>query len=316
MKVWKISEQEVSRDIMSTDVFVKIISDRHTQEEMDVDVSRAFDQFRDFERHMSRFLPESEVSQLNHSEGGVVSKELFDLLTQCKKYHSETQGIFDPSILTHLKREGYGASFLSDQFGRGKQKQETEERYVFVDVVLDEARLSVQKPLGLEIDLGGIGKGFIVDQVVDRLGKKYENVFVYAGGDISVRGVDKENGYSYWASDIENPVDDAYVISTVLLKDCAVATSGTNRRKWRVGAEERHHLIDPRLGRPAKTDIVSVTVIEETAERADVWAKTLCILGLQEGMARACERGIPAIFVDTFGKVRYTESMPEYLWEG
>lgn len=312
MKLWKISEQETSREIMSTDVFVKVASQERSQEEMDEDVARAFEMFCSFEQRMSRFILESELSCFNRMEEGIISQELFLILSRCKRYYVQTGGIFDPSILANLKQEGYGKSFKSDQFGKGGKI--LKETYTFSDVELDEELLCARKPKNLEIDLGGIGKGYIVDRVTERLGEKYDDIFVCAGGDIAVRGADRENGYDFWASDIENPFDVEHSVATLVLRDNAVATSGTNRRKWEVNGNKKHHLIDPRFGRSAETDVVSVTVVAHTAEEADVLAKTLCILGSDAGMRYAQEKEIATLFVRDSGAIIKSKEIKKYIW--
>lgn len=313
MTQWKKSEREIFRDIMKTDVFVKILSDEQSQEEMDYDVDQAFKMFRDFERKMSRFAPESELSQLNRSEEMIVSEELFDLLERCKKYHRETEGLFDPAVLPDLKREGYELSIDDDRFGMNGS--EGINKYVFSDIFLDEKTRSIQKPLELEIDLGGIGKGYIVDKVAGILAEKYANLFVCAGGDIRAIGQNQEDGYDFWASDVEDPLGGDKSVATLLLRNNGVATSGVNRRKWGTGEKKKHHLIDPRSKQAAETDLITVTVVAPTTERADVWAKVLCILGIKKGMEYARKKNVSALFVDIFGNVFYTQDMGQYIWE-
>ncbi len=312
MKSLNKSEREVFGEIMKTDVFVKIFSDTRSQEEMDRDVDQAFEMFRAFERRMSRFVPDSELSRLNQSEESIVSEELFHILFQCRKYYEETGGIFDPSILGDLKREGYGVSIGEEKFGVYAMGRSN--RYTFSDVSLDEQTRCVRKPKDLEIDLGGIGKGYIVDRVSERLLEEYANIFVCAGGDIRTVGADQENGYAFWVSDVENPFEKTGSVATLLLHDCGTATSGTNRRNWVVGKDKKHHLIDSRLKQSAQTDLITVTVVAQTTEQADVWAKTLCILGSREGMNCARDRNIAALFVDVSGNISSTEKMETYLW--
>lgn len=318
MKKWQACEREVKREIMNTDVFVKVLSNRKTSMEMQEDVDAAFAQFRDFENRFSRFLPESELSRLNVSRERCVSMELFDILKKCEKYYMETDGIFDPSILSSLKKEGYRESYEGNAYKVSAHKvsaQGTGDHYTFSDVQLLPKKRLVRKPQKLLLDLGGIGKGYIVDRVAEKLAYTYDNVFVCAGGDIRAYGEDKKNRYAFWASDVENPMHQDEGVATVLLKDCAVATSGINRRRWRVNNQEKHHLIDPNTGESANTDVVSVTVVSGDAESADIWAKVLCILGSNEGLRRAEEKAIPGIFVEQNGSIQYTQYVKSYVWK-
>jgi len=98
-------------------------------------------------------------------------------------------------------------------------------------LIFNEAERSVRKPRDVAIDLGGIGKGYIVDQVADELSKKYAHGIVDAGGDMRIMGKNREQNLDYWAIDVENPFDATRALAVLLLSECAVATSGTNRRK-------------------------------------------------------------------------------------
>jgi thiamine biosynthesis lipoprotein len=298
---------------MKTDVFVSVLSETAETARMESDIDEAFRMFRTFESRFSRFRPESELSRLNASGEMAVSSDLFSLLECAKRRHEETDGLFDPSILSALEAEGYGGSFRTESFGiPGKP---VAERHFFREIRLDPMSRTVRKPIGLRIDLGGIGKGYIVDRVAEFLKREYRHFFVCAGGDICAGGKNMVAGYDYWAVDAENPVSDAASIATLLLSDKAVATSGIDRRRWMVDGNERHHLVDPRTGRSAETDLVSVTVVGETVEEAEVWSKSLVILGLEEGRKRAEEKNIPTLFVTRSRGMEYNSFMEPYVWK-
>ncbi|MCB9562604.1 MAG: FAD:protein FMN transferase [Kofleriaceae bacterium] len=86
-----------------------------------------------------------------------------------------------------------------------------------------------------------------------------------------------------WLVDVEDPGAVGATLLTLRLRDRAVATSAPNRRRWRVGADVGHHLIDPRRGRPAISDLAQVTVVADRAETAEVVAKTVFVLGATAG---------------------------------
>jgi thiamine biosynthesis lipoprotein len=116
---------------------------------------------------------------------------------------------------------------------------------------------------GAAIDLGGIAKGWLADRLAADLGL---NALVNLCGDLSARG-GGETGDG-WPVGLGG--------DTVLLLDMGAATSGTRKRSW--GAN-LHHLIDPRTGQPARTDLAEVSVIARTAADAEIMAKTALLLG-------------------------------------
>ena len=82
----------------------------------------------------------------------------------------------------------------------------------------------------------------------------------------------------------------------------ALATSGRDRRRWRRGGRELHHLIDPRSGAPADGDLLRATVVARDAVCAEVWAKALFLAGRAAAAAEADDRGLPAVLVAADGR--------------
>jgi FAD:protein FMN transferase len=126
------------------------------------------------EQRFSRFLPASELSELNRSAGNAIqiSDDLMDILQLSMKYYTETNGIFDPSILSDLKRIGYDRSM--DQIrahgaGLSPGVPNRTPRPAFNEIRFDRANNRVRLPRGMEIDLGGIAKGWIVEKAAQLL---------------------------------------------------------------------------------------------------------------------------------------------------
>ena len=302
---------------MRTDIFIKVLSETRNPDLMDADMESTFVLLRDFESRFSRFREESELSMLNSSIGPCpVSDDLWDILVRCRGYFDETDGVFDPTVLPALEREGYAASYGTDDFGRSELSLLESGRHSFVDVVLDAETRTVIRPAGCRIDLGGIGKGYVVDRAAELLGALYTDFIVDAGGDMRVAGRDRLAGYPYFVIDIEDPVRKLGSAGTLLLSDKAVATSGVNRRKWLIDGVEKSHLIDTRSGGSVEGGIMTATVVTDTAERADVMAKTLCLLGRDHWKSFAEERKIPAFVILKDGTIETNRFIQPYLWGG
>lgn len=313
MNAPKTAEREVRGEIMRTDVFIRLVSGTRNDTAMNHDLDDAFVMFRDTERRFSRFRPDSELSRFNDSTGLRVTAELRDLLSESIACHRETDGLFDPSILPDLEALGYAGSFGSEAFGI-PSKASVGSRVPFASLTVDPATGEARKPQELRIDLGGIAKGYAVDRVVKMLRERgYVDFLVDAGGDMYAAGRNAEAGYPYWAVGIAMPDD--LLEPMLLVHDRAVATSGMDRRRWTTGDMTHHHLIDPRTGRSAATDLRSATVLSETTTRAEVLAKTLCILGRERALQFAEERGVPTFLVSETGETVYTDTMKHYLYE-
>lgn len=287
-------EREICQEIMHTDVFIKIIGEKGEMHRLKALLDESFQFFRDFEQRFSRFRETSELTQFNKSQGGKVSPDLFALLHIAKKYSLLTQGIFDPAILPALESAGYGKNLMSED-------THLLPSHSIQELEFDATHTRITKPRSLKIDLGGIGKGYCVDMVSQRLRSHGCVDFVVdAGGDIFASGVNREEGYPYWAFDIEDPFDVSHSCATILLTNEAVATSGRNRRTWIKDGLTKHHLIHPVTRDSANSSFMTVSVIAPTTTAADVWAKTLFLLD-SEGLQRAHTQSLPALFITTTG---------------
>jgi thiamine biosynthesis lipoprotein len=208
---------------------------------------------------LTRFEPSSELSRLNASRGRwfAISPELEALLRESLRAFEVSDGLVNVAVLPALLAAGYTRDFAA-----GPTAITAAPRIPPLPEVLhlrpSEARL-VQ---GGAVDLGGIAKGWLADRVAERLGG---NVLVNLCGDLFARGGGATGeGWPVGFGD-----------KTLLLKDMGAATSGTTKRSWPGG----HHLIDPRTGRPARTDLAEVSVLADTAADAEVYAKVALLLG-------------------------------------
>ena len=278
--------------------------------------ARAF--IEESERRFSRFLPESELSQLNASVGQwfAASDELLDVLMQSLKYYDETGGLFDPSILPDLKRAGYDKS-MDDLRAQGaavedSPRSDQRSRPAFNEINLDLAGKRVRLPRDMEIDLGGSAKGWIVQKAAMLLSSYAAVCAVSAGGDIFFIGNPLDA--PRWRGEIEDPLDADRTAAVLSGGPRAVVPSSVTKRAWKQDGLQRHHLIDPRSGTPARTDWLSATVIAPSITMAEVYAKALLIGGSQE-MERLTTRRPEMAFiaVDAEGQLIGSQNSREYL---
>jgi len=250
-----------------------------------VDVSAAEAEFERLEAIMSRFRPESELSRLNREGSLDASTELAEVVTLALEARSRTRGLFDPTVHDALVAAGYDRTFedLADDGGAAGARP----CGGGVDVV--GTRITLER--GFRLDLGGIGKGFAAERVAELLGVSAPTL-VSAGGDVAVRGLPAAGT---WAVGIDEEL-------TLGLDRGGVATSGVDRRRWRRGGLDRHHIVDPRTGLPAETDLVRVTAVARDAVEAEVLAKELLLSGSVE--ARAAD--VPAVLLTADGRMLRT----------
>lgn len=256
--------------------------------------------FEEAERRFSRFRADSELSALNRADGPVrVSREMIDTLLAARSLVSRTAGLFDPAVGAALIAAGYDRSFAPGALDRDEAPSWAR-RQRYDEVILDAGEGLVHRPPHVQIDLGGFVKGLTADRAA---GLVEGVVAIDAGGDAVLRGAGPDG--EGWLVDVEDPRDAARVLLTLRLRDRAVATSAPNRRRWRSGAQAMHHLIDPRTGRPATTDLAQATVVAPGAAEAEALVKAVFVLGARRGEGfLSGQPGCAGVLVERSGAVR------------
>jgi thiamine biosynthesis lipoprotein len=235
----------------------------------------------DAESRFTRFSDESELAELNRHSGSwfSASQDLFEVVGQARRLYDQTQGLFNPGILDALIQVGYDRSMdeLREHGAQPGSSPRQPLKPAFHKVRLDKSKRQIWLPAGTHIDLGGIAKGWIAEQAAQILSSYSSACAVSAGGDMFLVGVPE--GDTCWQVGLEDPLDPSRNLAVLKVGPGAVATSSITKRRWVQGDQVRHHLIDPRTGRPAETDWLSVTVICPQAATAEVFAKALLIAG-------------------------------------
>lgn len=222
----------------------------------------------------TRFREDSELSRFNASAGRpvAVSEELGTLLRECLRAYEVSGGLVHAGTLPGLLAAGYTRDFSLGGTAPTAPPPPPAPLPELLEVRGRTARLRE----GAAIDLGGIAKGWMADTLAARLGA---SCVVNLCGDLYARGGGEEgDGWPIGFGD-----------RTVLATDMGIATSGTTKRSW---GPRLHHLIDPRTGRPALSDLAEVSVISGSAADAEIHAKTALLLGREAAEAWLRERAL------------------------
>ncbi|MEO5951933.1 MAG: FAD:protein FMN transferase, partial [Chloroflexia bacterium] len=244
--------------------------------------------FEEWEDALSRFRPDSELSKLNRQSDSTVevTPVLWHVLCEALGAANLTDGLVTPTMLTALENSGYRESFdilkgvssvaLLPQKAAGLVKQDD-----WRGIKLDGSKHTVTTTPGMRLDLGGIAKGWAAGKAAHWLGE-IAPAMVDAGGDIAFSGSMADG--TAWPIGVADPLMRDEQLDLLALRGGGVATSGRDYRRWRVGEKWQHHILDPRTGEPAETDVLSATVVAPSAIQAEVAAKVALILGSQKGM--------------------------------
>jgi thiamine biosynthesis lipoprotein len=250
---------------------------------MEAAADAAFDEVRRLDELLSNYQPGSQWSEVNRNAASrpvKVSPELFDLLSACFEYSRESEGAFDITVGPLMKVWGFykGSGHLPHKPEVAAALAKVGYRHVQLDRAAQTVRFD--RP-GVEMDPGGVGKGYAVDRMVEVLRQNGVQIALVAGSGSSIYGMgappDEPRG---WPVKIKDPWDNRKTLAEVWLKDNSLSTSGSYEKFFRAEGRIYAHIMDPRTGYPAQGS-VSVSVVAPRTVDSEVWAKPYFVNGRQ-----------------------------------
>lgn len=243
-------------------------------------LDQAFEEVRRIDRMLSNYRPASEMSQVNREAAKrpvEVSDEMFQILADCANYSRMSEGAFDLTVGPLMKAWGFYR-------GNGRLPHKAEVRGVLArvgyrKVVLDPGRKTVRfSREGVELDPGGIGKGYAVDRMVAVLkANAVRSALVSAAGS-SIYGLGAPPGQKGWKVKIRDPRSSARTVEEIYLNNSSMSTSGNYEKFFRAGGRMWSHIMDPRTGYPAE-GVLAVSVIAPSTQESEAWTKPFYING-------------------------------------
>ncbi len=263
---------------------------------------------------LSRFLAESDISRVNESAGFTskrVSHETYEVLAKSVEYSRRYPGCFDVTIepLVNLWKQA------KETFAPPSQSaiEQTLSLVDYRDLALNPWELTAGLAnIGESVDLGGIGKGFAGDKILE-VYKAYGITSAYSnlGGNVVTLGT-KPDG-SPWHIGIQHPREEIQLIGMVAVENQSVVTSGDYQRYFLDGqGKHYHHILDPKTGYPAESGLISVTIVAVPSVAADALSTIIFVAGMEKGIEIL--KGVPgtdAILVDSELRVFVTQGLKD-----
>lgn len=270
-------EVYVSKNLIGTLIEAKIVT-------KDINASKkilyyAFKEIERIDSLLAWQIPTSEISKINSSAGKSpvkVSYETYSILERSLSYSKSSDGIFDVTVGPLTQLWGFNGDEEPVAVPDKKAIDSCLKLVGYKDLILNyNDTTAFLKRTGMSIDLGGIGKGYAIDRASDILKKNGLTSFLFnAGGDVLVSGYKAED--QNWTVGIKDPRKEDKLLGSVEFTNKSIATSGDYERFFEIDGRRYHHIIDPSTGFPASNSI-SVSIIAESAERADALATTVFI---------------------------------------
>ncbi len=272
---------EQSADAMGSTYSVAVYGEDRDQ--LEAAVQAAFDEVRRLDGLLSNYKPDSEWSEVNRTAADhpvKVSAELFHLLSECLDYSRRSEGAFDISVGPLMKVWGFykGSGHLPHKAEIMAALTRVGYRHVHLDSASQTVRFD---HAGVELDPGGIGKGYAVDRVVEILRQRGVQIALVAASGSSIYGLGSPpNEPRGWKINIRDPKIERKTVATVYLKDQSLSTSGSYEKFFRAEGKTWAHIMDPRTGYPAP-GMLSVSVLAPRTLDSEAWAKPYFINGRQ-----------------------------------
>ena len=267
---------------------------------------------REIESVLSLHLSQSEIAAINENAGVQpveVSQRTFDLFQRAKELSEQSDGAFDITIAPVV--ELWGITSDHPHVPTDEELAQAMALMGLEDLVLDEEACTayLTRP-GMAIDLGGIAKGWTADQLREyarELGA--ERGYVSLGGNLMIIG-ERPDGDPFKFG-LRDPQRDASTyLGTVTLEDgCTMATTGGYERYFEEDGIRYHHVLDPRTGYPADSDLLSVAVISKDGTLADYLSTTLFVQGLEAAKEAAGSEDYALVMVDQENNVWISGSL-------
>jgi len=242
-------------------------------------MAAALDEMARVDRLLSNYLPDSELSVMNRTAAtgpAVVSAELFAFVRTCEDYVGRTAGAFAPTVGPLVRAWGFTTS--SPARPSEAAIADAKARSGFDKVRLDEAGRTVSYAVpGMELDPGGIGKGWAVDRAAEVLARAGIGAALVSAGGSTLYAIGHPPGRDGWRVAIGDPADVETPVAVVALRDQSISTSGVAYRSVRAGGRRFSHIFDPRTGEPVD-QMCQATVVAPTATASDALSKAAFIL--------------------------------------
>ena len=272
-----------------------------TQEALDAAVDRC----GYFESIFSRTIETSDIGRINAAQGASVqvAPETADIVAKALAYCEESGGLFDITI-------GAVSSLWDFKEGVVPDSDELAEAVKHVDyrcVQVEGDTITLADP-DAKLDLGGIAKGYIADDLCELFAQMgCESGLVNLGGNVKTIGR-KPDGRP-WRVGIQDPNDvQGTVIAAVSSEGTSVVTSGLYERQFELDGQRYWHILDPSTGYPVQTDLVSASIMSDASIDGDGYTKPLFMMGCDEALAWInAHDGLEGLLVDMDGTIMQSD---------
>ncbi|MEM8561863.1 MAG: FAD:protein FMN transferase [Pseudomonadota bacterium] len=294
-----------SREMMGTQITVELWHPNEAIAQQAKD--EVFAEFQRLDLMMNPWNPASELSRINR-EGATKSltttKEICEVVNRALHYSQLSNGAFDISFASAGQHYDYKQGTRPDANTLELDRNNID--YTAIELEIKKQRIALHKN-GMQLDLGGIAKGYAVDRGIDiLLSHGIESAVITAGGDSRILG---DLGERARTIGIRHPRKAGEYAVLIPLADTAISTSGDYERFFVEDGVRFHHILDPSTGESAQ-GVQSASVMSDKAIDSDALSTTVFVLGVEQGLALVNSLpGVDAIIIDGEGRLHYSDDL-------
>lgn len=246
-------------------------------------IQDCFEIAKKYEDMLSRTIATSDVSKINHANGEfvTVNKETIELIKKGLTYCELSNGAFD--ITVGALSDTWNFKENTDTIPSDSNIHTALETVGYENIVIEGNTVALTNP-NTQIDLGGIAKGYIADQMKDYLEEQgVTSAVINLGGNVLLVG-NKTDGSKFQIG-IQKPFEETGIaLAAVDIADCSLVSSGVYERYFILDDTIYHHILDTDTGYPLDNGLYGVTIISEESIDGDALSTTVFALGLEDGM--------------------------------
>jgi thiamine biosynthesis lipoprotein len=304
------AEKKAERSVFAMDTLIDMAA---YGDGADAALEACEESIKEIESRFSTELSGSEIQNLNLS-GGValtVSDAVAGVLKTALEVSEKSGGAFDITVYPLVRAWGFiGGSYRVPPDG---EISELLERVGYANVGVDGNTVTLKN--GAEIDLGGIAKGYAADALKEVLARHgVDSGLISLGGNVLAYGTKPDGGA--WRIGIAAPDGSADIAGILSVKNATVVTSGSYQRYFEENGVVYGHILDPATGRPAETDLKSVTIVCDNGALADALSTALFVLGEEKALSyHDAYGGFEAVLITADDRMVCTSGLKDCLTE-
>ena len=278
-------------------------------ENAEKEIQKCSKELNRLEKLFSVNIESSDIAKINKANGEKVkvSKDTINVLKKAVEISNNTDGDFDITVFPIVKL--YGFTTGKEAVPTQKEIDETIKLVNYKDIKIDGDTVQLKKDM--QIDLGGIAKGYTGEKLLEMLKNDgVSKAIISIGGNVQTVG--SKSNTEDWKVGVQNP-DDKSVLATLEVGETSVITSGAYQRNMTIDGKFYHHIIDPKTGKPSDSGLKSVTIINKDGTSGDALATALFVKGTKDAIEYAKDnvKNIEVVIIDEKNNIYVSVSLKD-----